>query len=139
MPIFDDSATTSAPVEDVWKLLYDPFRFPEWWQGLETVAPGGDERGGDITFYPAGYPDFPMPQQLRTEGDGRRVTISCLVSDLVFEWRLEPLGDGTRIGVHVELPEREAHRLDAQRGVVSASLRSLAALSAATGGPPGPG
>ena len=37
--------------------------------------------------------------------------------------------DGTRIGVHVEIPEEEAHRLDAQRARVSASLRSLAALA----------
>jgi uncharacterized protein YndB with AHSA1/START domain len=139
MPTFDDSATTAAPVEDVWKLLYDPSRFPDWWEGVETVEPAGHEARGDFTIYPAGYPDFPMPQALRATADGRGVTVSCLVSDLVFEWKLEPLEEGTRIGVHVEIPEREAHRLDAQRGVVSASLRSLAALAAATGAPPGPG
>jgi hypothetical protein len=72
-----------------------------------------------------------MPQQLRADAGGRQVTISCLVSDLVFAWRLEPLpeADGTRIAVHVELPEQEAHRLEGQRGVVSASLRALAALA----------
>ena len=43
----------------------------------------------------------------------------------------QPLADEgrTRIGVHVDIPEREAHRLEAQRGVISASLRSLAALA----------
>jgi hypothetical protein len=141
MPTFDDSTTAAAPVEDVWKLLYDPSRFAEWWEGVATVEGSGYQGRGDITLYPDGYPDFPMPQRLRADGDGRRVTISCLISDLVFEWRLEPLAgeDGTRIGVHVEIPEREAHRLDAQRGVVSASLRSLAALAAATDVPPAPG
>jgi hypothetical protein len=91
-------------------------------------------------MYPEGYPDFPMPQALRTDGDGRRVTISCLVSDLVFEWRLEPVAadDGTRIAVHVEIPDQEGHRLDAQRAVVSASLRSLAALATAAAGPRAP-
>jgi polyketide cyclase/dehydrase/lipid transport protein len=133
MPTFDDSTTTTAPVEEVWKLLYDPVRIPTWWEGVETVVPAGHEGKGDITIYPDGYPDFPMPQALRADGDGRTVTISCLVSDLVFEWRLEalPADDGTRIAVHVEIPEREAHRLDTQRGAVSASLRSLAALAAA--------
>jgi uncharacterized protein YndB with AHSA1/START domain len=135
LPTFDDSTTTVAPVEEVWKLLYDPARFPEWWMGVETIERGD---GGDFTLYPVGYPDFPMPQQLRADSDGRRVTISCLVSDLVFEWRLEVLAPGTRIGVHVEIPEVEAHRLEAQRGVVSASLRSLAAL-AATDAPPARG
>jgi uncharacterized protein YndB with AHSA1/START domain len=129
MPTFDDSTTTSAPVEEVWKLLYDPTRFVEWVEGIEAIEPRSHDGRGDYTMFPTGYPDFPMPQQLRADSDGRRVTISCLVSDLVFEWRLEPLDDGTRIAVHVEIPEAEAARLDGQRGAVSASLRSLAALA----------
>ena len=134
MPTFDDTTTTTAPVEDVWKLLYDPSRFPEWWEGMETVEPGGD----GFTMYPRGYPDFPMPQAMRT--DSNRVTISCLVSFLVFEWRLEPTeDDGTKIAVHVEIPDAEAHRLDTQRSSVSASLRSLAALAGATDEPPARG
>ena len=56
-----------------------------------------------------------MPQAMRTAADGRGLTISCLVSYLVFEWRLEPLDPGTRIRVHVEIPEEEAHRLETQR------------------------
>jgi uncharacterized protein YndB with AHSA1/START domain len=127
LPTFDDSTTTRAPVEEVWKLLYDPARFPEWWVGIETVEVEGRE---GFTMYPRGYPDFPMPQTLRTDGDGHRLTISCQVSYLVYEWRLEALEDGTRIGVHVEIPDEEAHRLDTQRGAVSSSLRSLAALAA---------
>jgi hypothetical protein len=135
LPTFDDSTTTTAPVEEVWKLLYDPSRFPEWWEGVETVERHGRDGKGDITLYPRGYPDFPMPQQLRAGGDGRTLTISCLVSYLVFEWQLEALEPGTRIAVHVEIPEQEAHRLDGQRAAVSASLRSLAALAAATDAP----
>ena len=73
-----------------------------------------------------------MPQELRTAADGHGLTISCLVSYLVFEYRLEPLDPGTRISVHVEIPEEEAHRLESQRAGVSASLRSLAALATAT-------
>jgi len=131
MPTFDDSATTTAPVEEVWKLLYDPSRLVEWWDGIERVEPYGTDGQGDVTIWPDGYPDFPMPQTLRTDADGHRVTISCLVSDLVFEWQLEPLeaDDGTRISVHVEIPEDEAARLDDQRSAVSASLRSLAELA----------
>ena len=129
MPTFDDSATSEAPVEDVWKLLYDPARMVEWWEGVERVEPSGE---GEITVYPDGYPDFPMPQELRTAADGRGLTISCLVSYLVYEWRLEALDPGTRIRVHVEIPEEEAHRLESQRAGVSASLRSLAALATAT-------
>jgi len=141
MPSFDDETTTTAPVEEVWKLLYDPSRFPQWWRGVETVEPPVPGTEGDYTMYPEGYPDFPMPQALRADTSGHQVTISCLVSDLVFAWRLEPLpgDDGTRIGVHVEIPEHEAHRLDTQRDAISASLRSLAQRAAATAAPPARG
>jgi uncharacterized protein YndB with AHSA1/START domain len=126
MPSFHDSATAAAPPEDVWKLLYDPARVPEWWAGIETVEVGGD---GRYTMYPDGYPDFPMAQLLDTQREEHRVTVSCLVSDLRFEWRLEPAGDGTRVSVEVDIPDAEAERLDTQREVISASLRRLTQLA----------
>ena len=127
MPSFHDTATSTAPPEEVWKLLYDPARFPDWWAGIETVEVG---RPGQYTIYPDGYPDFPMAQLLNTERDQQRVTVSCLVSDLRFEWRLEPDGEGTRITVDVEIPETEAHRLDGQREIIRTSMKRLAALAA---------
>ena len=129
MPTFDDATTTTAPVEEVWKLLYDPARLIEWWEGIERIETHGTEGKGNVTIWPDGYPDFPMPQNLRTDADGKRVTVSCLVSDLVFAWKLEPLENGTRIAVHVEIPEAEAFRLDDQRAAISASLRALAHLA----------
>jgi uncharacterized protein YndB with AHSA1/START domain len=127
MPSFHDTAITSAPPEEVWKLLYDPSRFPDWWAGVATVEV---EQVGGYTMYPEGYPDFPMAQLLDTRSDQQRVTVSCLVSDLRFEWRLEPNGEGTRISVDVEIPDAEAHRLDSQRDVISASIKRLAGLAA---------
>jgi uncharacterized protein YndB with AHSA1/START domain len=130
MPTFDDETTTAAPARAVWKVLYDPLRFAEWWSGFATVAPG-DANGGraDVTVYPDGYPDFPLPQIVETRTADRRVVVSCTVSDLVFDWRLEPLDPGTRISVHVEIPEQESARLATQRDVVSTSLRRLAELA----------
>ena len=129
MPSFHDSTTSAAPPEDVWKLLYDPSRFPDWWAGIETV---NITSSGEYTVYPDGYPDFPMAQLLDTQRDQRRVTVSCLVSDLRFEWRLEPAGEGTRITVDVEIPDTEAHRLDNQRGIISTSMKQLAQLATNT-------
>jgi uncharacterized protein YndB with AHSA1/START domain len=135
MPEFDDACNADAPPEEVWKILYDPSRFPEWWAGIETVDTSAGREGsdkGNLTWYPEGYPDFPMPQQVETSRNDRSVTISCLVSDLRFEWRLEPVEqDATRIAVHVEIPEEEAHRLDAQRDVIARSLRNLTQLAEA--------
>ena len=129
MPSFDDSTQTSAPPEDVWMLLYDPSRFPEWWTGIASTTPGGD---ADYTMFIEGYPDFPMPQALDARRQDRRVTISCMVSDLVFQWGLEPVDDGgTTISVHVDIPEAESARLDMQREVIGSSLRTLGRLAAA--------
>jgi uncharacterized protein YndB with AHSA1/START domain len=126
VPSFHDTTTSAAPPEDVWKLLYDPSRFPDWWAGIETVDVTSD---GQYTMYPDGYPDFPMAQRLNTRQDQHRVTVSCLVSDLRFEWRLEPAGDGTRITVDVEIPDGEAHRLDSQRQIIRDSMTQLAQLA----------
>jgi uncharacterized protein YndB with AHSA1/START domain len=126
VPSFHDTTTSAAPPEDVWKLLYDPSRFPDWWAGIETVDVTSD---GQYTMYPDGYPDFAMAQLLDTHQDQQRVTVSCLVSELRFEWRLEPVGDGTRITVDVEIPDSEAHRLDSQRQIISASMTQLAQLA----------
>jgi hypothetical protein len=81
-------------------------------------------------MFPEGYPDFPMPQVMRGSRVEGHVVVSCLLSDLRFEWRLEPAERGTRISVEVELPEREAHRLDGQREVISSSLARLAEVAA---------
>jgi uncharacterized protein YndB with AHSA1/START domain len=130
VPEFDDETTTAANAVRVWKILYDPLRFPEWWTGFASAA-AGDVKGGpgDVTVWPDGYPDFPMPQRVESSAQEQRVVVSCTISDLVFEWRLEPAGPGTRIAVHVEIPEREAARLVTQREVIAASLRRLAALA----------
>src|SRR5258707_12055992 len=129
MPTFGHAVVSSAAPEEVWKLLYDPARFPEWWAGIGSVATGGT---GDYTMFPDGYPDFPMPQTLEISEENGSVKISCLVSDLCFDWRLRPSGTGTEISVHVEIPDSEAHRLDTQRDIIRQSLIRLADLAGAT-------
>ncbi len=132
MPTFTLTARSLTPVEEVWKLLHDPARFPEWWDGMATVVPGPD---GVYTMWPAGWPDFPMQQRLQAgTGDGR-VTISCLVSDIVFRWQLRAAGEATDIEVEVELPEHEAHRVPEQRRSIERSLDFLVALAGRHSGP----
>ena len=128
MRTFDQSAISTAPPEEVWKLLYDPAQFPLWWAGTGSVETGSDV--GGYVMYPEGYPDFPMPQALETSQENGTVKISCLVSDLCFDWRLRPSGGGTEISVHVEIPDHEAHRLDKQRETIRQSVLQLAQLAA---------
>jgi len=133
MPSFALTAYAQAPVEEVWKLLHDPSRFPEWWSGVETVRPDGRDQ---FTLWPDGYPDFPMAQRLRTNQADGRVTISCLVSDLEFRWQLSAAGEATDIEVQVQIPDEEAHRLPYQRELLTESINRLAALAAISGSTP---
>jgi uncharacterized protein YndB with AHSA1/START domain len=129
MQSFEDSAVSQAPPEEVWKLLYDPSRFPEWWAGMETVETGGPE--GDFTYYPEGRPDLPLPQLIDAVREERRIVVSCITTDLRLDWRLEPASGGaTRIRVFVEAPESETELIEDQRTVVSRSLARLAELAA---------
>ena len=86
-----------APLEDVWKLLYDPHPVPRVVVRHGGRAEPATARTEDFTYWVSGYPDFPMPQRLRADHADRRVTISCLVSFLEFSWQLDELA-GTAPG-----------------------------------------
>ena len=135
MPSFRDTIIAAAPPEEVWKILYNPARFPEWLAGVETVEPGAESADPDaaigFTIYPAGRPDFPMPHRLQAVSEDRRVVISCLITDLLSVWQLEPLegGTATRISVHVDIPANEEHYVESEREVITASLSRLATLA----------
>ncbi len=126
MPSFSDSATTTAPPEEVWKVLYDPTRIPEWWADVATAEP----EDGKVTIYADGWPDFPMPQVMTTSPKDRSVQFSCQVSDLDTVWRLTPRDDGgTDLSVAVTIPEKEAHRLGQVQDEVGRSIRRLAEVA----------
>jgi hypothetical protein len=75
-----------------------------------------------------------MPQLLDTSRTEQRILISCLVTDIRFEWRLEPADGGraTLISVCVDIPERERQLLQTERTAISRSLARLADLAAMT-------
>src|SRR2546423_10504397 len=107
MPTFDEAITTEARPEEIWKLLYDPSRFPEWFPGVGSIE---DVDEGRYTMYPDGYPDFPMPQKLETRQAGRQAVISCLVSNMSFEWRLQPPRQRPPISGRREIPQGRGPR-----------------------------
>ena len=128
MPEFTLTARAAAPVEEVWKLLLDPTRFPEWWAGIETVQVESPQA---YTIWLDSDPQFPMPQQLRTDTRAGRVTMSCQVSDIDFSWQLAETPDGTEITGRATVPLHEGERLAYLREMVSASLDALTALAEA--------
>jgi uncharacterized protein YndB with AHSA1/START domain len=128
MPGFELSTECRAPVEEVWKLLFDPDRFLDWWAGIEAVR---KDAPGQFTLWPAGYPDFPLPQTLRADQAGGRIIISCQVFAIDMVWQLAEAGAGTSIHLNVTAPESQARRLDRQHQLIEESLRRLAALAEA--------
>jgi hypothetical protein len=128
MPGFALSTDCRAPVEEVWKLLFDPARFPDWWAGIQTVR---KDAPGQFTLWPTGYPDLPLPQKLRVDQADGRVILSCQVFAIEVVWQLDEAGSGTSIHVNVTAPESEAHRLDRQHHLMEESLRRLTALAEA--------
>ena len=72
-----------------------------------------------------------MPHRLQAVSEDRRVVISCLITDLLFVWQLEPLegGTATRISVHVDIPASRAHYIATERDVIAVSLSRLATLA----------
>jgi uncharacterized protein YndB with AHSA1/START domain len=131
MPQFEHSTSSAAPPEEVWKLLYDPARFTEWWVGMRTAQVGD----GEFVFVQDDVPDFPIPHRLQTRRDRHSVLISCRLHDLVFDWRLAPGpgGAGTRISVHAEAPETKADVLARQEPAIRASVERLAELATSLG------
>lgn len=125
---FAHSATSDAPPHEVWKLLYDPARFTDWWQGMRTTEVGD----GEFVLVQDDVPDFPIPHGLEVRRDGSVVVISCRLHELVFEWSIArgPDGEGTRIAVQASAPDAEAAVLVRQEPAIRASVERLAALAA---------
>jgi uncharacterized protein YndB with AHSA1/START domain len=126
MPGYTLTGRAQAPVEDVWKLLFDPSRFPEWWVGVETVRVDAED---EYTVWPDGMPDFPMPQSMRTDRVNGRVLMSCQASDIDFAWQLAEDGEGTGITLRVTTPAPNAPVLAEKRPLLAASVVALAALA----------
>ena len=134
MPRYEARRTLPAPVEDVWEVLADPARWPEWWPGLvgvqssvrRALAPGahwqleGTERpsfrrrpqlGGSLLFLEV----VPF----------RRIAFQLTGEHAEVELDLQPVEDGeTQAVLAVETPRFGG----LGRTVPSQALAALAAL-----------
>jgi uncharacterized protein YndB with AHSA1/START domain len=133
MPRFHDTAVSQAPPEEVWKLLYDPGRFPDWWAGVAAVET--DLRDGEpvgFTYWSEAERDVPVPQGFASSARDRRIIVSCLVHGFRFDWRLAALDEGrsTRIDVDVDVPDAQSAQFDALRDGIASSIARLATLAA---------
>ena len=120
MPHFEEIAESDAPPEAVWKLLYDPEEFSRWWGCFEA---------GDVPKL-SSHPAFPMPRVVASDRTDGRISVSCLVSDIAFDWRLaERPSGGTRIELAVTVPDDYGFDVESQRNVIVFSVGRLARLA----------
>lgn len=119
---FEDSVICKAPALQVWKLLYDPVRFSQWWSVVQRAEPTPD----GAVCYTGEHADDAHPVHITTVRDGSRVLIRCLLTDDTYTWVLEPHPDGCRVSVRVEVAGDAAQRLQERRDDVLTSLPRLA-------------
>ena len=80
---------------------------------------------------PSKHPDFGLPPSCPRAATGNVSRSPGALADIVFDWRLERLAQGgTRIAVHVEVPDAYTLDLDGQKAVIGMSLRQLADVAA---------
>jgi Polyketide cyclase / dehydrase and lipid transport len=123
---FHAEAACAAPAREVWKLLYDPVRFARWWPGWERIEPG---EGSALTRYDARWPDFAYPAIVSSDPSSGRVVVSCLLSDIVHTWSIDPGGSGCQISVVVTIPAAEADRTGDTADVVRQALSALVSVA----------
>jgi carbon monoxide dehydrogenase subunit G len=108
------SRTVGAPVDDVWRIVRDPYHLPRWWprtQRVEGVSSSGwtsvlvTEKGRSVRA------DYRV--ELSKGGERRRwsqelagTPFAGLFSEVVFEVDLAPGGGGTVVGLETRQKPR---------------------------------
>ena len=99
MPRYAARRVLPATVEDVWAVLAEPARFPEWWPGVEAVDPG--RRGlvpGGMWKIDGGGPKMSFRRRPEMAGDlllievvpRAKVVFQLIAEGMWVELELEP-------------------------------------------------
>jgi DNA-binding SARP family transcriptional activator len=132
--VIEESALCRAPALEVMKLLQDPLRYREWWEGLTDAQPTAD----GLTRWMGAVPGTPIPTRIDLRRAAGGVVLRCEVTGIVHVWMLEPARGGCRVRLRAAVPAQEAGRwLKQQRAEVRASLPRLVAAAERAAGLPG--
>jgi hypothetical protein len=130
MPVIEAQTLIPATAEEVFKVLHDPTRHPEWLVGVDAVE--GVRRSDDALRFTLGSSEHPGTrlEQLQEPLAGGGIVMTCLYYGIRFRWRLIADGEATRVLARVEVPEQARELADGYRASVPASLERLSRLCA---------
>lgn len=104
MGSWHEQALIEAPVEDVWALVGDPRRYPEWVgaevvevTGLPTLAEGAEYE--QVTRTPFGRSTTTF--EIETLDDLREISLRCTSSGWFSRWKLTEAGGNTFADVEI--------------------------------------
>lgn len=123
MPRVSRNRTIAAPVEEVWKLVSDPYSLPRWWPRTGRVENVEAKPGGKRTQW---------TKVLETaEGRGVRADYRCLSSAENERYVWEQELEGTPFAKHLRSSRVEIGLRRRERGtqVTVASAQTLKGLS----------
>ena len=137
MSVHRRQALLDAPLEDVWRLIASPGRYPEWWPRVVEVAGDRFEEGDtyvQLTRTPAGKLESHFLIERRQ--DLRQIRMSCQRTGTYADWLITSAQGGTFVELEMGMqPRRLDQRLiDAaigKRYFQAWSQRSLEGLEAA--------
>jgi hypothetical protein len=134
MASWRQQALIEAPVSDVWEMLCDPMRAPEWAEDVLGVTgePVKIEKGS--TYLVTGRGPLGMkgttPYRVEELVDMREIKMQCQVSGFYSHWHLTDAQGGTFAELELGVEEIEAKR--SIQGRVMGALHTKSFLRRAT-------
>jgi uncharacterized protein YndB with AHSA1/START domain len=114
MASWRQQALIEAPVTEVWEMLCDPLRAPEWAEDVVEVTgePVKIEKGSTYLVTGRGPLGLKGTTRYRVEEleDMRELKMQCQVSGFYSHWRLTDAQGGTFAEVEMGVEETEAKR-----------------------------
>lgn len=101
------SVTVDAPAERVWRIVNDPSRHPELWEGVARWEPRSEQTSGCGARYRfhvqvGSAPVGGLVEFVEADEPGDLAWTSVLGIDHRGRWRLRPAGDGrTRVTLRI--------------------------------------
>jgi uncharacterized protein YndB with AHSA1/START domain len=143
MSSWHEQALIEAPIEEVWSLVGDPRRYPEWVgeeivevTGLPTVEKGAEFE--QVTQSPAG------PQRtvftIETLDDLHEISLRCKESGWFSRWKLTEAGGSTFADIEIGMDPtsdqyREVDAVHGKRWYRRVAKRAIDGVKGAVAGP----